>query len=188
MGAGGAERAGESERPAESARPFEAARPSPTPTTPPPATPTAPTPPPAAPPTAPATRDAEAAFEAPPTREFEAFSAGAGLAPSLKDTRPSAVAAEEGGAGGEVGARVAGQDARPETGQESRAEAAAADGAGRVARVREHTRARVGRMREEALVVLEEPPDDSGMSFVVLAVLAFLLFVVVLFLSTTVLR
>ena len=54
--------------------------------------------------------------------------------------------------------------------------------------MRENTRARVGRIREEALVVLEEAPDDSGMRFVLLAVAAFVLFVVVLFLSTKVLR
>ncbi len=179
MGAGG----GVAERPAEPAQQSEPARPvepeSPSPTPPP----RRPAPTPTAPPrTARATRDAEAVFDAPPTREFEAFSAGAGLASSLKDARRSAAAAED------VGAQEAVQDARPEAGQELGAEAGAADGSGRVARVKEHTRARVGRIREEALVVLEEAPDDSGMRFVVLAVLAFVLFVVVLFLSTTVLR
>lgn len=62
------------------------------------------------------------------------------------------------------------------------------DARGRVARVREGTRARVGRMRDEAIVVLEETPDDSGLRFVVAAAALFVLFVVLLFLSTTVLR
>jgi hypothetical protein len=69
------------------------------------------------------------------------------------------------------------------------------DGRGRVARVRENTRARVentklrvGKMRDEALVVLEETPDDSGLRFVAVAVAVFLLFVIFLFFSTSVLR
>jgi hypothetical protein len=59
---------------------------------------------------------------------------------------------------------------------------------GRVARVREGTRARVGRMREEAIVVLEETPPDSGLRFVLAAAALFIVFLVLLFLSTTVLR
>jgi hypothetical protein len=66
--------------------------------------------------------------------------------------------------------------------------AASAVEGGRVARVREGTRARVGRMREEAIVVLEETPDDSGLRFVVAAAALFVLFLVLLFLSTTVMR
>jgi hypothetical protein len=70
--------------------------------------------------------------------------------------------------------------------------AAGADSAGemraRVARAREGTRARVGKMRDEALVVLEETPDDSGLRFVVAAAALFLVFLFLLFLSTTVLR
>lgn len=66
--------------------------------------------------------------------------------------------------------------------------ARAGDLRGRVARVREGTRARVGRMREEAIVVLEETPDDSGLRFVLVAVALFIIFLVLLFLSTTVLR
>lgn len=71
---------------------------------------------------------------------------------------------------------------------------AADDGRGRVARARENTRARVentkvrvGKMRDEALVALEETPDDSGLRFVVFAVVVFLLFVLFLFFSTSVL-
>jgi hypothetical protein len=64
----------------------------------------------------------------------------------------------------------------------------AGDLRGRVARVREGTRARVGRMREEAIVVLEETPDDSGLRFVLAAAALFVVFVVLLFLSTTVFR
>ncbi|MDT5296458.1 MAG: hypothetical protein QOJ76_3338, partial [Acidobacteriota bacterium] len=59
---------------------------------------------------------------------------------------------------------------------------------GRVARVREGTRVRVERMRDEALVALEETPDDSGLRFVVAAAALFLVFLVILFLSTTILR
>lgn len=67
-------------------------------------------------------------------------------------------------------------------------EGRAGDLRGRVARVREGTRARVGRMREEAIVVLEETPDDSGLRFVLAAAALFVVFVVLLFLSTTVFR
>ena len=59
---------------------------------------------------------------------------------------------------------------------------------GRVARVREVTRERVGRMRDEALVALEEMPDDAGLRFVVVAVALFLLSALLLFLSVAVLR
>lgn len=59
---------------------------------------------------------------------------------------------------------------------------------GRVARVREGTRARVERVRDEAIVVLEETPDDSGLRFVLAAAGLFVVFLVLLFLSTTVLR
>jgi zinc-ribbon domain len=69
------------------------------------------------------------------------------------------------------------------------------DSRSRVARVRENTRARVentkvrvGKMRDEALVALEETPDDSGLRFVLVAVAVFLLFVLFLFFSTSVLR
>ncbi|MET0624659.1 MAG: zinc-ribbon domain-containing protein [Pyrinomonadaceae bacterium] len=68
------------------------------------------------------------------------------------------------------------------------AAAGASDARGRVARVRDGTRARVERMRDEAIVVLEETPDDSGLRFVVAAAALFVVFVVLLFLSTTVLR
>jgi hypothetical protein len=66
--------------------------------------------------------------------------------------------------------------------------ASADEARGRVARVREGTRARVGKMRDEALVVLEEAPDDSGLRFVLTAAALFLVFLVILLLSTTVLR
>ena len=68
------------------------------------------------------------------------------------------------------------------------ARVAADDRRGRVARVREGARTRVGRMRDDALVVLEETPDDSGLRFVVVAAVLFVLFLFFLFLSTTVLR
>ena len=66
---------------------------------------------------------------------------------------------------------------------------------GRVARVREgtrarveNTRARVERVRDDALVALEDAPDDSGLRFVAVAAVLFVLFMAFLFLSVTVLR
>jgi len=50
--------------------------------------------------------------------------------------------------------------------------------------VKENIMPRVGRMRDEALVVLEETPDDAGLRFVAAAVVLFLLFLLLLFLST----
>ena len=68
-------------------------------------------------------------------------------------------------------------------------------GTTRAARVREEARARVentkvraAKMRDEALVALEETPDDSGLRFVVVAVVLFLLFLIFLFFSTSILR
>jgi hypothetical protein len=43
-------------------------------------------------------------------------------------------------------------------------------------------------VRDEALVALEETPDDAGLRFVVAAVALFLLAAFLLFLSLTVLR
>jgi hypothetical protein len=78
------------------------------------------------------------------------------------------------------------QQSQPEDG------AASEERRGRVARVREeartrveNTRARVERVKGDALVALEETPDDSGLRFVGVAVFLFVLF---LFLSVTVLR
>jgi hypothetical protein len=66
---------------------------------------------------------------------------------------------------------------------------------GRVARVREGARERVGvarervgRMKDDALVALEEPADDSGLRFVLTAAALFVVFLVILLLSTTILR
>jgi hypothetical protein len=74
-------------------------------------------------------------------------------------------------------------------------EVSAVEGRGRVARVRENarvrvesTKARAAKMRDEALVVLEETPDDSGLRFVLVAVGVFIIFVLLLFFSTSVLR
>lgn len=50
--------------------------------------------------------------------------------------------------------------------------------------VKENILPRVERMRDEALVVLEETPDDAGLRFVAAAVVLFLLFLLFLFLST----
>lgn len=74
-------------------------------------------------------------------------------------------------------------------------EAAAEEKRGRVARVREgtrarveNTRARVERVKGDALVALEDAPDDSGLRFVAVAAVLFVLFIAFLFLSVTVLR
>jgi len=125
----------------------------------------------------------------PPTKEFAAFEQSRDVAaPPPASDAPLPVAAEAFEAGPE--SPVAGE---PESREEEAAEASeeagrAGDLRGRVARVREGTRARVGRMREEAIVVLEETPDDSGLRFVLAAAALFVLFLVLLFLSTTVLR
>jgi hypothetical protein len=50
--------------------------------------------------------------------------------------------------------------------------------------VKENIMPRVERIRDEALFVLEETPDDAGLRFVVIAVVLFLLFLLLLFLST----
>jgi hypothetical protein len=74
-------------------------------------------------------------------------------------------------------------------------EASGVEGRSRVARVREtarerveSTKARAAKMRDEALVALEETPDDSGLRFIIVAMAVFLLFLLFLFFSTSVLR
>ncbi|HEX8720311.1 MAG TPA: zinc ribbon domain-containing protein [Pyrinomonadaceae bacterium] len=140
-------------------------------------------------PAAPETREAEAAQEwAPPTKEFEAFvqpqvfalpRAESGAAESHADSvTPPLAEPDPGVAGAAVpGEVVADSGAAEEAGAR-----------GRVARAREAGRARVGRMRDEAIVVLEETPDDSGLRFVIAAAALFIVFVFLLVLSTTVLR
>ena len=125
----------------------------------------------------------------PPTKEFAAFEQATGVVgPQALSPAHTPVAPPP--SGGEVGPEAPAVGA-----SESRDEEAAAEEAGRagdlrerVARVREGTRARVGRMREEAIVVLEETPDDSGLRFVLAAAALFVVFLVLLFLSTTVFR
>ena len=120
----------------------------------------------------------------PPTKEFAAFEQAVGAAqaqPAPPEPMPSAAVGRE---PVEVGA----PESREEASAESEDAGRAGDLRGRVARVREETRARVGRMREEAIVVLEETPDDSGLRFVLAAAALFVVFLVLLFLSTTVLR
>jgi hypothetical protein len=129
----------------------------------------------------------------PPIEEFAAFERPAAVAEPLPPLPPERI--EDAGVEGEPAAPVAvAQELseEPARGSDEAAEAAdegqAGDLRGRVARVREGTRARVGRMREEAIVVLEETPDDSGLRFVAAAAALFVLFLVLLFLSTTLLR
>ena len=119
---------------------------------------------------------------APPTKEFTAFE-------QLKAPRaePVATGAPESREVPERVAPVAGEVFEADAGEAVEA-GRAAELKNRVARVREGTKARVGRMREEAIVVLEETPDDSGLRFVLAAAALFVFVVVLLFLSTTVLR
>jgi hypothetical protein len=140
----------------------------------------------------PSARDAEAPRAATPT-------AGDVHASAREREAPAGRTGAEGRA--VVGATPAGADAggglSSAGGVESSAHGVEVGGAavaadverrGRVARVREGARERVGRARDEALVALEETPDDSGLRFVVAAVVLFLLFAFLLLLSTTVLR
>lgn len=83
----------------------------------------------------------------------------------------------------------------PVQAEEAAASGVPEDRRGRVARVREgtrarveNTRARVERVKGDALVALEETPDDSGLRFVAVAAVLFVLFIAFLFLSVTVLR
>ena len=120
----------------------------------------------------------------PPTKEFAAFEQAVGAAgaqPTPPEPMPVAAVERE-------AVEVSAPELQDEGEQSSEEAARAGDLRGRVARVREETRARVGRMREEAIVVLEETPDDSGLRFVLAAAALFLVFLVLLFLSTTVLR
>ena len=125
----------------------------------------------------------------PPTKEFAAFR----QTPDTAETQAATV--EPVPAAAPTAASVEVEPSAPVvSATESRAEAAseevgrAGDLRGRVARVREGTRARGGRMREEAIVVLEETPDDSGLRFVLVAAALFVISLVLLFLSTTILR
>lgn len=101
-------------------------------------------------------------LSAPPTKEFTAFEQSPVVPAAPVEPEASADAEVEEGRAGDLRERVA--------------------------RVREGTKARVGRMREEAIVVLEETPDDSGLRFVLAAVALFVIFVFLLFLSTTIFR
>jgi hypothetical protein len=147
----------------------------------------------AAPPSPPAATAPTIEDWAPPNRESAAFEQLAGASAQSPAREPQAPV--------EVSRAVepVPPPASVETGSDGAAEAltgsdgaasvvAAEGGRGRVARVREGTRARVERMREEAIVVLEETPDDSGLRFVVAAAALFVLFLALLFLSTTILR
>jgi hypothetical protein len=158
-------------------------------------------------------REAEATHEwTPPTKEYAAFAQsfeGAGAQSGAGETASGAqseiaAASESSGVLAEDVPRRADEPTPPAAslpyvapaassdegfdGDAAGGEAGAGDVRGRVARVREGTRARVGRMREEAIVVLEETPDDSGLRFVLAAVALFVIFLVLLFLSTTILR
>lgn len=84
---------------------------------------------------------------------------------------------EEGIGGGEAGSGSDAHAASPEQGAQAKRRRAGAV-------VKENIMPRVERMRDEALVALEETPDDAGLRFVAAAVALFLLFLLLLFLST----
>ena len=156
---------------------------------------------------APSTRDVQVSAdgEPPPARAADA---------TMRDAEPQRF-------GGNDGARVVvpepeARRAVPETGEaaspyapspapraqaatpvpsQTEEDAASEERRGRVARVREgtrarveNTRARVERVKDDALVALEDTPDDSGVRFVAVAVVLFVLFLAFLLLSVTVLR
>jgi hypothetical protein len=126
--------------------------------------------------------------EAPPTREragpayaAPAESVDGGNAAEVSELDSEAVAetspvktAETFAGGGEAEPQAAGG------GRRERA-------ASRVRGVKDNLKPRVERMRDDALVALEEAPSDSGLRFVVIAVLLFLLFIFFLVLSVYVL-
>jgi hypothetical protein len=134
----------------------------------------------------------------PPTKEFSAFvdALEVGGAREGLEARDGSAAEAQGAfaqkpPGGDAGAapsHVAVDVPRVAADAGAAEEVASAETRGRGARMREGARARVGKMREEALVVLEETPDDSGLRFVIAAAALFLVFLFILFLSTTVLR
>jgi hypothetical protein len=109
------------------------------------------------------------------TRDVETFDGRA--TPTTRETSaPAPVPATR-----ETAARTFDDGGLRETADAGRSRRAAA-------RVRETVMPRVEKMREEALVVLDETPDDSGLRFVLIAVVLFGLFLLFLLLSTTVLR
>lgn len=141
--------------------------------------------------------------EAPPTREFGAVTAGRGrreVPPTAEHSAPAGPAPAAAGEGvapaaaGEGDAPVAVGAPAAHSSEEGVAVAEGAAGvgrreraAGRVRGVRENLKPRVERMRDEALVALDEGPADSGLRFVVIAVMLFLVFIVFLALSVYVL-
>jgi hypothetical protein len=140
---------------------------------------------------APEEREAARAEEwTPPTKEFAAFVQSPDVVEAQSSpAAPMPVADVDAGVEAEpLAPVVSATESGEESAQASEEAGRAGDLRGRVARVREGTRARVGRMRDEAIVVLEETPDDSGLRFVLAAAALFVVFVVLLFLSTTVLR
>ena len=114
----------------------------------------------------------------PPTKEFAAFR----QTPDTAETQAATV--EPVPAAAPTAAAVEVEPSAPVvSATESRAEAASEE-VGRAGDLR----GRVARVREEAIVVLEETPDDSGLRFVLVAAALFVISLVLLFLSTTILR
>jgi hypothetical protein len=134
--------------------------------------------------------------------EHKAFG-GDGARGGVRETGelPAPSEVESGGAAGQFASAASPQQsasrhsAAPQRQSETPDGAAAEEKRGRVARVREgtrarveNTRARVERVKDDALVALEETPDDSGLRFVAVAAFLFALFLLFLLLSVTVLR
>jgi hypothetical protein len=118
----------------------------------------------------------------PPTRERGAFGTAGrrGRVPPTREHRTVSDAAEGGGVPPTREVSAYGGEA---AGGETRRVRAAA----RVRGVADTLKPRVGKLREEALVVFDETPDDSGLRFVVIACGLFLVFLVFLLVSLYVL-
>jgi hypothetical protein len=113
--------------------------------------------------------------ESPPVRSEAARQETRGGASVTAPSAPAALREEvDEGVGDSNVAAAAGQGPGVEAARRRRAGAV----------VKENIMPRVERMREEALVVLEETPDDAGLRFVAAAVVLFLLFLLFFFLST----
>jgi hypothetical protein len=137
-------------------------------------------------------REAPPVREVPPTRETRAVTIERlrHEAPPTRESMAFVVAKDEAERGGELtleeGERL---EDEGEAGAEKQAANRRMRAAARVRGVKENLKPRVERMRDDALVALEEAPadSDSGLRFVIIAVLLFLLFIVSLILSVYVL-
>jgi hypothetical protein len=129
--------------------------------------------------------------------ESKAFRGDGARGGAVRDTGelPALSEVESGGAARQFASSSASQHSALPQESQPLDSAAIEEKRGRVARVREgtrarveNTRARVERVKDDALVALEETTDDSGLRFVAVAVFLFALTLLFLFLSVSVLR